>query len=40
MIFTASALVVERFGGNLEAIKNNGFNPFRNKTKRQIQNNK
>lgn len=31
MIFTASALVVERFGGNLEAIKNNGFNPFRNK---------
>ncbi len=31
MIFTASALVVERFGGNLEAIKNNGFRPFRNK---------
>lgn len=31
MIFTASSLVVERFGGNLEAIKNNGFNPFRNK---------
>lgn len=31
MIFTASALVVERFGGNLEAIKNNGYEPFRNK---------
>lgn len=31
MIFTASALVVERFGGNLEAIKNNGYAPFRNK---------
>lgn len=31
MIFTASALVVERFGGNLNAIKNNGYEPFRNK---------
>ena len=31
MIFTASALVVERFGGNLEAIKDNGYEPFRNK---------
>lgn len=31
MIFTASALVVERFGGNLEAIKNNGYEAFRNK---------
>ncbi|URL02457.1 SAM-dependent methyltransferase [Avibacterium sp. 21-595] len=31
MIFTASALVVERFGGNLEAIKNNGYAPFQNK---------
>ena len=31
MIFTASALVVERFGGNLSAIKDNGFAPFRNK---------
>ena len=31
MIFTASALVVERFGGNLLAIKNNGYGPFRNK---------
>ena len=31
MIFTASALAVEGFGGNLEAIKNNGFNTFRNK---------
>ncbi|QWQ38258.1 SAM-dependent methyltransferase [Gemella sp. zg-570] len=31
MIFTAAALVVERFGGNLEAIKNNGYEPFRNK---------
>ena len=31
MIFTASALVVERFGGNLRAIKNNGFSAFRNK---------
>lgn len=31
MIFTALALVVERFGGNLEAIKNNGYEPFRNK---------
>lgn len=31
MIFTASSLVVERFGGNLEAIKNNGYEPFRNK---------
>lgn len=31
MIFTACALVVERFGGNLEKIKNNGFNAFRNK---------
>ena len=31
MIFTASALVVERFGGNLGAIKNNGYEPFRNK---------
>ncbi|TCK01821.1 type I restriction-modification system DNA methylase subunit [Volucribacter psittacicida] len=31
MIFTASALIVERFGGNLNAIKNNGYEPFRNK---------
>ena len=31
MIFTAAALVVERFGGNLKAIKNNGYEPFRNK---------
>ena len=31
MIFTASALVVERFGGNLIAIKNNGYEAFRNK---------
>ena len=31
MIFTASALVAERFGGNLEKIKDNGFNAFRNK---------
>lgn len=31
MIFTASALVVERFGGNLTAIKNNGYEAFRNK---------
>ena len=31
MIFTACALVVERFGGNLEKIKDNGFNVFRNK---------
>lgn len=31
MIFTASALVVERFGGNLNAIKDNGYEPFRNK---------
>lgn len=31
MIFTASALVVERFGGNLNAIKDNGYAPFHNK---------
>ena len=31
MIFTASALVVERFGANLEAIKDNGYSPFQNK---------
>ncbi|UUM19875.1 MULTISPECIES: class I SAM-dependent DNA methyltransferase [unclassified Mycoplasma] len=31
MIFTAAALVAERFGGRLEDIKNNGFGPFRNK---------
>lgn len=31
MIFTAAALVVERFWGNLKAIKNNGYEPFRNK---------
>lgn len=31
MIFTASALVVERFGGNLNAIKDNGYAPFQNK---------
>lgn len=31
MIFTASALVVERFGGKLEKIKDNGYSAFRNK---------
>ena len=31
MIFTAAALVVERFWGNLNAIKDNGYEAFRNK---------
>lgn len=28
MIFIASVLVVERFDGNLESSKNNGYEPF------------